>query len=132
MTCQLLLLGVPLEVKMSYGTGLGAKQALKEHVLAVSRDFISQPRLSKYFEWFNKIYFLNFNNLLCLKMGGYPPYQFGLALLRFLFSVCFGGFSLKLVFWSIFNHYINLNQFGLEPCSLEMALTKLTPYLGPA
>lgn len=49
MICQLLLLGVPLEVKMSYGTGLGAKQALKEHVLAVSRDFISQPRLSKYF-----------------------------------------------------------------------------------
>lgn len=73
MTCQLLLLGVPREVKMSYGTGLGAKQALKEHVLAVSRDFISQPRLSKYLECFNKIYFLNFNNLSCLTMGGYAP-----------------------------------------------------------
>lgn len=92
MTCQLLLLGVPREVKMSYGTGLGAKQALKEHVLAVSRDFISQPRLSKYSERFNKINFLYLNNLSTLSMGGYPPYQLGLALLRFLISVCFGGF----------------------------------------
>lgn len=36
--------------KMSYKGGIGAKQALKEHVLAVSRDFISQPRLSKYYQ----------------------------------------------------------------------------------
>lgn len=27
---------------------LNSKQAAREHVLAVSRDFISQPRLSKY------------------------------------------------------------------------------------
>lgn len=33
--------------KMSYSSGLTARQAAKEHVLAVSRDFISQPRLSK-------------------------------------------------------------------------------------
>lgn len=32
---------------MSYSSGLTARQAAKEHVLAVSRDFISQPRLSK-------------------------------------------------------------------------------------
>jgi len=32
---------------MTFGT-MNAQQAHKEHVLAVSRDFISQPRLSKY------------------------------------------------------------------------------------
>lgn len=31
---------------MSYG-GLNARQAATEHALAVNRDFISQPRLSK-------------------------------------------------------------------------------------
>lgn len=30
-----------------YNKTLSAHQAHKEHVLAVSRDFISQPRLSK-------------------------------------------------------------------------------------
>jgi hypothetical protein len=33
---------------MSYTSGLNARQAAAEHVLAVSRDFISQPRLSEY------------------------------------------------------------------------------------
>lgn len=32
---------------MTFGT-MNAQQAHKEHVLAVSRDFISQPRLSEY------------------------------------------------------------------------------------
>lgn len=94
MTCQLLLLGVPREVKMSYGTGLGAKQALKEHVLAVSRDFISQPRLSKYFERFNKIYFLNFNNLSCLTTGGYAPYHLAWPCSRG-FQFVLGAFQLN-------------------------------------
>lgn len=35
------------KLKMSYSSGLSARQAANEHVLAVSRDFISQPRLSK-------------------------------------------------------------------------------------
>lgn len=37
---------------MSYTSGLTARQAAAEHVLAVSRDFISQPRLSEYFQNF--------------------------------------------------------------------------------
>lgn len=40
---------------MSYPASISAKQAAKEHVLAVSRDFISQPRLSKYFVLFLRI-----------------------------------------------------------------------------
>lgn len=35
-------------VKMSFNQSISARQANREHVLAVSRDFISQPRLSKY------------------------------------------------------------------------------------
>jgi hypothetical protein len=35
---------------MSFTSGMSARQAAAEHVLAVSRDFISQPRLSKYLQ----------------------------------------------------------------------------------
>ena len=38
--------------KMSYQNTMSAKQASREHVLAVSRDFVSQPRLSKSFSIF--------------------------------------------------------------------------------
>lgn len=31
---------------------IGAREATREHILAVSRDFISQPRLSKFFSLF--------------------------------------------------------------------------------
>lgn len=44
--------------KMSYPSTIGSKQALKEHVLAVSRDFISQPRLSKYWTYARIIVFI--------------------------------------------------------------------------
>jgi hypothetical protein len=37
---------------MSYG-GLNARQAANEHALAVTRDFISQPRLSKSGKFFH-------------------------------------------------------------------------------
>lgn len=40
---------------MAFSDTIGARQAAKEHVLAVSRDFISQPRLSKYFVVFKMI-----------------------------------------------------------------------------
>lgn len=43
---------------MSYG-GLNARQAANEHALAVTRDFISQPRLSKFFE---KIFIIIFSH----------------------------------------------------------------------
>ena len=39
---------------MSYSSGLNARQAAAEHVLAVSRDFISQPRLSEYLKKISK------------------------------------------------------------------------------
>jgi len=42
-----------------YSSGLSARQAAAEHVLAVSRDFLSQPRLSKFFFFFLQ----NFANL---------------------------------------------------------------------
>lgn len=44
--------------KRSWKMSLSAKQASREHVLAVSRDFNSQPRLSKWSKWFFLIFFL--------------------------------------------------------------------------
>jgi hypothetical protein len=34
-------------LKMSHPTNISGKQATREQVLAVCRDFVSQPRLSK-------------------------------------------------------------------------------------
>lgn len=56
---------VRLYCKMSYPATLNAKAATREHVLAVSRDFISQPRLGKN----DVMYFLiTIYVALCLKI----------------------------------------------------------------
>ena len=50
---------------MSYTSGLTARQAANEHVLAVSRDFISQPRLSEYFYFLLLIYHWVWTDEIC-------------------------------------------------------------------
>lgn len=55
---------------MSYSQTISAKQAGQEHVLAVSRDFVSQPRLSEYIFLLLVVFVLWFFLKTIQKLGG--------------------------------------------------------------
>lgn len=47
---------------MPFDEGMGRAQAFAEHALVVNRDFVSQPRLSKYISYFHEIVHIILDN----------------------------------------------------------------------